>query len=63
MEQASKEFLYVALQQMFPTSSGEKVDEVKALTESYHKYKMEYLKHLSFDPEDESLSKYLIILD
>ena len=49
MEQASKEFLYVALQQMFPTSSGEKVDEVKALTESYHKYKMEYLKHLSFN--------------
>ena len=53
----SKERLYVALQQMFPTSTEEEVDEMKPLTDSYHKYKREYLKHLGFNPEEENLSK------
>ena len=57
MKKDSKERLYVALQQIFPTSAEQKVDEVKPLRESYHKYKMEYLKHLSFNPEEENLSK------
>ena len=49
------------LQQMFPTSANDKVDEVKSFTESYHKYKREYVKHLSFNPEDENLSKCVIL--
>ena len=53
----SKERLNVALQQMFPPSADEEVDEVKSLTKSYHKYKREYVKHLSFNPENESLSE------
>ena len=51
------------LQQMFPTSaSDEEVDGVKSLTESYHKYKREYVKHLSFNPEEENLSKCILRL-
>ena len=45
------------LQQMFPTSAKEEEDGVKSFTESYHKYKREYVKHLSFNPEEENLSK------
>ena len=53
----SKERLYAALQQMFPMTSDETVDEVKSLTESYHKYKHEYAKHICFNPQEENLSK------
>ena len=53
----SREHLHVALKQMFPASADEKVYEVEPLTESYHKYKNEYVKHLSFNPEEENLSK------
>ena len=45
------------LQQMFSTFTKEEEDGVKSLTESYHKYKREYVKHLSFNPEEENLSK------
>ena len=45
------------LQQMFSNSAEEKEDGVKSFTESYHKYKREYVKHLSFNPEEENLSK------
>ena len=48
------------LQKIFPSSSAtEKVDNVKTLTDAYHKYKMEYVKHLSFNPEGENLSKFI----
>ena len=60
MKKDSKERLHVALQQMFPTSTEEKVDEMKPLTDSYHKYKREYLKHLSFNPKEENLSKCIL---
>ena len=53
----SRDRLHVALQQMFPTSADEKGDDVKSLTESYHKYKEEYVKHIGFNPEEENLSK------
>ena len=43
---------------MFPAEEEE--NEVKSLTESYHKYKREYVKHLRFDPEDENLSKCIL---
>ena len=48
------------LHRMFPSSSeNEKADKVKALTEAYHNYKREYVRHLSFTPEGENLSKLL----
>ena len=57
----NKERLYVALQQMFPISADEKVAEVKSVvTERYHKYKREYVKHLSFNPDKENLSECIL---
>ena len=56
----SKERLDVAFQHMFPTSAEEREDEIQSLTESYHKYKREYVKHLSFTPDGEFLSKYTL---
>ena len=58
----SKDGLYIALRQMFPTSANKKEDEVKTLTESYHKYKREYVKHLFFNPHDDNLSKYFSVV-
>ena len=51
------------LQQMFSGSSSanEKVGNVKALTEAYHNYKREYVKHLSFTPEGENLSRFILV--
>ena len=49
--------LDIALQEMFPTSAEEKVDVLKSLAESYHKYKREYVKNLCFNPDNENLSK------
>ena len=50
------------LQRMFPSSSvNEEVDKVKALTEAYHNYKREYVKHLSFTAEGENLSKFILV--
>ena len=41
--------------------SDEKVDEVQSVTESYQKYKREYVKHLSFKHEEENLGGYFFI--
>ena len=35
-------------------------DGVTKLTEKYHKYKRKYVKHLSFVPEEDILSKFLL---
>ena len=35
----------------------QEVYEVKSFTKAYHKYKKEYVKHLSFNPKEENLSK------
>ena len=56
-QKESRDHLFVALQEMFPASTEEKLDEVQSVTESYHKYKREYVKHLSFNPEEDNLSK------
>ena len=53
----SRDHLYAALQEMFPASTEEKEDKVQSLTGIYHKYKREYVKHLSFNPEEEILSE------
>ena len=48
------------LQQMFATSTKEEEDGMKSCTESYHEYKGEYVKHLSFNPKEENLSKCIL---
>ena len=53
----SQERLHAVLQQMFPTSADDEVDDVKSLTDSYHKYKNRYVKHLGFNPANENLCK------
>ena len=55
------------LQKMFPASAEkeeygsnsftESYAIVPKVTESYHKYKREFVKHLCFNPEEENLSK------
>ena len=50
----------LTLQQVFRTPAEENEDGVKSFTEGYHKYKREYVKHLSFNPEEENLSKYVL---
>ena len=47
------------LQQMFPADEEE--DGVKSFTKSYHKYKRQYVKHLSFNPKEENLSKCVLL--
>ena len=52
------------LQQLFPTfTANEKVNNLKTLTEKYHRYKMDYVRHLSFTPEGENLSKLTFDVD
>ena len=54
----SIERIDAGLQQLFPTfTANEKVNNLKTLTEKYHQYKMDYVRHLSFTPEGENLSK------
>ena len=57
-----KDDLHLALQQMLPVSTEEEGDDVKSMTEEYHRYKREYVKHLNFDPDNENLSKCFIDL-
>ena len=50
------------LQQMFPDlSADEESKSVDSLTRIYHNYKREYVKHLSFNPGTENLSKYILM--
>ena len=57
----SKERFLATLQHIFTSSVDEKVDDLKSLTEKYHKYKREYVKHLSFNPEQGNFSKYIFL--
>ena len=57
---SQKERLHATFKQMFPTYEEKRADAVKSLTESYHKYKREYVKHLSFSPDNENLSKCIL---
>ena len=58
----SKERFDVALQQMFPTSADKKVDQMRSLTESYHQYKREYVKHININSDNENLSRCFLTL-
>ena len=54
----SIERIDAGLQLLFPTfTANEKANNLKSLTEEYHQYKMDYVRHLSFTPEEENLSK------
>ena len=47
---------------MFPNlSADEESKSVDSLTRIYHNYKREYVKHLSFNPGTENLSKYILM--
>ena len=46
-----------ALRLMFPNLADQNKDIVKSITAKYHKYKRDYVKHMSFNPDDENLSK------
>ena len=61
-QRESRDHLYATLQKIFPTSTEETVDEVQSMTERYHKYKREYVKHLSFNLDNENLSKFFLTL-
>ena len=53
---------FEVLQQLFPNlSADEESKSVDSLTRIYHKYKREYVKHLSFNPSMEDLSKYILM--
>ena len=60
----SKDRMIAALQQMFPalTDRKLKLDDVTRLTESYHNYKREYVKHLLFNPKEENSSKDILLV-
>ena len=49
------------LQHQIPLSSpeDENIDDVIGLTKAYQKHKVDYMKHMSFNPEGENLSKYI----
>ena len=47
---------------MFPDLSvDDESESVDSLTMIYHNYKRKYVKHLSFDPKLETLSKYIMM--
>ena len=50
-----KELFNDALLEIFPSSTFERDEQVKALTEAYHKYKRNYVKHLFFNPDNKNL--------
>ena len=58
--QGISEDLHLALQQMFPRSEDESQDNVKSITEKYHKYKREYVKQQTFNPDEEDFSECLL---
>lgn len=55
-----REYLKKILHDMFPMSGhDERGEEVKAMTARYLRYKMEYVKHLGFNPYKDNLSEYI----
>ena len=53
-----KKEIHEALQQILPPAEVKREeDDLKSLTDAYHKYKREYVKHLSFNPVGDDHSK------
>ena len=58
-EQADKrERLQASFKEMFPIPAHERDMDVKMMTARYLQYKMDYVKHLAFNPEEQNLSKF-----
>ena len=49
------------LQELLSTSAEMSDDGLTSLMEQYNKYKTRYVKHLLFDPDEQSLSKILSV--
>ena len=56
----SAEIFGAALQKMRIVGADDGEDGVTKLTEKYYKYKREYVKHISFKPEKDILSKFFL---
>ena len=56
-QEESKQRMLAVLQQMFPALGESNVDDMTEFTESYHKYKKNFVKHLLFNPNNKNLSK------
>ena len=58
-QEESKQRIMAALQQMFPAlvATVNNMDEVTRLTESYYKYKRDYVKNLSFNLDNRDPGK------
>ena len=49
-----------AFEELFPHSSAdEEFEHILVLTQAYHNYKRKYVKHVSFNPKEENLSKVI----
>ena len=48
---------------MSSASVNDNAHDLKSLTEIYHKYKRDYVKHLFFNPGEENLSKCMLRFD
>ena len=59
------EHLHDALKKIFPNSStNEKTNDLDKLTDAYHNYKRDYVKHLFFTPDEgENLSKNVRLIN
>ena len=53
-----------AIQELYqnPSLDG-KILDITSWTRAYYNYKMEYVKHLSFNPKGEILGKFVLFLD
>ena len=53
----------VAIQELFKNpSADQQIGDITSATNAYYNYKKEYVKHLSFSPDEESLSKFILLL-
>ena len=58
-EQADKrEHLKATLYEMFPMFATERDVDVEMMAARYLQYKMDYVKHLAFNPEEQNFSKF-----
>ena len=52
-----KKEIHEALQQILPPAEVKREeDDLKPLTDAYHKYKREYVKQITFNPDADNLS-------
>ena len=54
-----RENLQNTLQDMFPTSPQEQDEKVKSAIAKYIRYKMEYVKHIKFNPYEDDVGKFI----